>query len=254
MLRPLWQHMAQVLINGDAADVLNRKTLARAKNQLHQLSDLCARDGASLELLSGTHDAGAADRRHVQLLGGRVLIMHGDAVHPSISPWAKDAEVLRQVYMAELNRLHGVQRHDLTAVLHAAEQATLSEQQSTPEPVKAGSLDMIFRPKRWLRMMSYWKAMPELIDRFVQRHQPEAQFVIVGHSHRQGIWKVGARTIVNLGAFIAPGKPWGVVLTPRELSVHAIRKSGGGFQLAPKPVRAFALVSAEQASVDRDAA
>ena len=97
-MRPLWQGVDRLIINGDAAEVHHPIHRAAAARQILRLVDLCDADGVTLTLLSGNHDPYLSETRHLSLAGGAVFVTHGDVLHPSIVPWSPAAPVIRQAH------------------------------------------------------------------------------------------------------------------------------------------------------------
>ncbi|MCG8509152.1 MAG: hypothetical protein MI741_07970, partial [Rhodospirillales bacterium] len=97
-VRLLWQGASHLVINGDLAELHHPEYRAEAAKQSIRLFELCEQDNVGLTLLSGNHDAQISDVRHLLLSQGRVLITHGDVLHPAIIPWSVNAKLLRQTF------------------------------------------------------------------------------------------------------------------------------------------------------------
>ena len=95
-LRPVWQGVDELVINGDTAEVQVPWLRGAAVRELDRLEQLTGQDGVKLTLISGNHDAYLTDRRCLQLADGRILVMHGDALHPAVAPWTRSANPLAQ--------------------------------------------------------------------------------------------------------------------------------------------------------------
>jgi UDP-2,3-diacylglucosamine pyrophosphatase LpxH len=94
-LRPLWREADHLVINGDAADVHHRTHALDARCELDRLVNLCQRDGVKLTLLAGNHDPLISPARHLTLHDDRILVMHGDAMHPAVAPLSPNAPISR---------------------------------------------------------------------------------------------------------------------------------------------------------------
>jgi predicted phosphodiesterase len=51
-------------------------------------------------------------------------------------------------------------------------------------------------------IMKAWQEVPRRAANLAQIFRPEARFVIVGHTHFPGAWKVAQRVIINTGSFV----------------------------------------------------
>ncbi len=235
-LRPVWQGIDELVINGDTAEVQVPWLRGAAVRELDRLEQLTRQDGVRLTLISGNHDAYLTDRRCLQLAQGRILIMHGDALHPAVAPWTRSAKTLKQrteheIANAEADEL--ATRLDITQ--HVGHSEFLKEYvlsslgESTAKRILARPIEVPY-------VLWYWRREPELARLFMQRYVPQAKVLIVGHSHRRAFWQRGGRTIINTGAFMFPGRPQCIIHQGDRLSVHRIVKRRGVYKRKTKPV------------------
>lgn len=239
-LRPLWQGATRLIINGDVAELHHPHYREVAHEQVRRLSELCDQDGVTLTMLSGNHDPFLTERRHLFLENGRVLVTHGDALHPAIAPWSVDAKTIRQAYEQAYAKVHPEHREKLEEILKVSEVAAMST--FMPENFRdrhGGLTEMLKRPWMIPQILLYWKTIPRLADDFVQAHAPESHFFIFGHTHRHGIWHRDNRVIINTGCFGFPARPLAVVIDHPRLAVMNIRKQADHFTLDPRPRREF---------------
>lgn len=239
-LRPIWQDANRLIINGDVAELHHPRYRDDARKQIRKLSELCDNDGVELTMLSGNHDPFLGGRRHLFLENGRVLVTHGDALHPAIAPWSVEAKVIRQAYEEAYAKVHPEHREKLEEILKVAEVAAMST--FMPENFRdrhGGIMEMLKRPWVIPQILHYWKTIPKLADDFSQTHAPESRFFIFGHTHRHGIWKRNERVIINTGCFGFPARPLAVVINHPRLSVIPIQKTRDTFKLRAKPQAEF---------------
>ncbi len=241
-LRPLWRGFERVIINGDVAEIHHPVHRARAAREVLALQELCEHDGVELTLLSGNHDAYLTDVRHLCLADGRVFITHGDVLHPAVAPWSPAASLVRKAHddaMATLSDLErGRLEHRLSVMQHAshAEWADLTEQAA-----RSSVFAMLIRPWAIAQVLHYWRSAPNLAAAFVAAHAPQAQFMILGHTHRAGIWRRGDCTIINTGSFGFPGSPRAVTLDADVLAVRAIGRNRREHRLTNGAIAQFEL-------------
>lgn len=244
MLRPVWEGVDELVINGDAAEVQIPWLRAAAVRELDRLEDLTRRDGVSLTLVSGNHDAYLTDRRCLELAGGRVLVMHGDALHPAVAPWTRSGKAMRKLTERALADADPAERESLHTRLSIAQHVGHSEflEEYVLSSRGAGGIwHALRRPWEVPRVVAYWRREPEMAMRFIERYSPGTRVLIIGHSHRAGVWRRGDRTIINTGAFSFPGRPWCAVVSEGDLSVHRLVKTRGVYTRAADAVHAAGL-------------
>lgn len=241
-LRPLWRRASHVILNGDVAEVHNRAHWSRAACQTMRLFDLCEMDNVGLTLLSGNHDPFISDIRHVHLHGGSVFVTHGDVLHPAVAPWSPAAGRMRKAHARAISALAPEQRDHLESILSASQFASHAEwSQLEAEASHSSVWRMLVSPLAILQVIYYWHVFPRLAAQFADRHTPDARFIVLGHTHRSGIWTVGDRTVINTGSFGFPGRPMAVVVDDVSLTVMRVRLQGDAYRYAAKPVAKYSL-------------
>jgi predicted phosphodiesterase len=235
-LRPIWQGVDELVINGDTAEVQVPWLRGAAVRELDRLEQLTRQDGVSLTFISGNHDAYLTDRRCIQLADGRILVMHGDALHPAVAPWTRSAKALEQRTRREINK---ADQNNLDTRLDIAQHIGHSE--FLREYVLSGHGEntarrILTRPIEVPMVLWYWRNEPGFAQRFLDEYAPQTKALIIGHSHRRGAWQLGQRTIINTGAFMFPGKPQCVLHAGDTLSVHRIVKIKGVYERQAKHI------------------
>ncbi len=256
-LRPLWQGVDEMVINGDAAEVQIPRLRASAVRELDQLNELTRRDGVRLTLISGNHDAYLTDTRYLEFAGGRILVMHGDALHPAVAPWTRSAKAMRKLTARALADADPAERDTLRTRLAVAQHVGHSEfleEYVLSSRGEGGIMHAIRRPWEVPRVLRYWRQEPALAERFLDQYAPQAEVLIVGHSHRPGVWQRGGRTLINTGAFTFPGRPWCAIIENNTVRVERIVKAAGRYERSHKPIVMLTLQASEQARQHRPAA
>lgn len=234
-LRPIWQGIDELVINGDAAEVQVPWLRGASIRELDHLQTLTRQDGVKLTLISGNHDAYLTDQRCVQLAEGRILVMHGDALHPAVAPWTRHAKSLQEQTRREINK---APENNLATRLTIAQHIGHSEflKEHVLSSLGEHTLQrLLARPIEVPLVLWYWWREATLGTRFLDQYAPQAKVLIVGHSHRRGIWHRNGRTIINTGAYTFPGRPQCVIHQGDTLRVHRIVKRSGVYHLASKP-------------------
>jgi UDP-2,3-diacylglucosamine pyrophosphatase LpxH len=260
-LRPLWQGMAELIINGDVAEIADVKVRGAAARQIVRLHELTEADGVKLTLISGNHDPLLTDRRYLRLADREVFLTHGDILHPAISPWTDHAKQLRGFHADAVMSLDPSKARQIDAQLAACQHASvvqweheahpLHEKPSTKQRTSIQKLKKKARhAEKIAKALYYWHTIPKRAIGFARRFAPESRYFIFGHIHRAGVWidrepggEIDRRVIINTGAFQTPRCPRGVVLEGMELSIWPIQYNRDGHRFMPEPIATFPLNS-----------
>ena len=236
-LRPLWEGFDRVVINGDVAEVQIPRLRAAAAREVQALQRFADHDGVELVLISGNHDAYLSDTRHLTMLDDQVLVTHGDVLHPAVAPWTHSAahmKVATTTAMAESSpQDHHCIDYRLALSQHVSHTEFLHERMQRHDG-GVGLLEMALCPWRVVALLHYWWKVPDLAALFAQQCCPQAQVVVFGHSHRQGIWQRRGKVILNTGSFSFPGRPRAVVVEGSRVEVRDIVRRQDGYRIGPQ--------------------
>jgi UDP-2,3-diacylglucosamine pyrophosphatase LpxH len=240
LFRSLWRRGDHLIINGDCAELHDPRYNWEAARQTLRLQELCDNDGVTLTLLAGNHDPGISKLRHLFLGNGKVLVTHGDAVHPAIAPWCHSAPIMRGAFDDAMKALPVESRTDLEARLRASTHAAEVKWETVKDQVGwIGIWGLLRQPWSFVQIVQYWQAFPREAAKFASEFAPSAKYVVMGHTHHQGIWTVDDRVVINSGCYEFPGKPRAVVLEDNVLRVHSLSQTRDGFQCKPTPLATF---------------
>jgi len=237
MMRPLWKGSQHVIINGDVAELYDPRYIESAEVQTLRLQDLCEQDGVTLTLLAGNHDPDVTDQRYLLMADDKILVTHGDSVDPAIAPWCSTAPVMRAAFDRTIASFPVESHEHLETRLAATRSAALAKWDLIKDDLHSvGFRRMLRRPWAFAQVLNYWYRFPDESVKFLARYAPSASVMITGHTHRQGIWKRGERTIINTGGFAFPAHPRAVTLEGNSLAVHRIDRRGDSYHLAAEPI------------------
>lgn len=227
-LAPLIDAVEILVVNGDTAELHIEEWAADARRELDALRSRCERVGTRLVLLSGNHDPGLSPHRHLMLSGESVFVTHGDAVDPAVAPWSDSARIIRDRRREVEASQSPAERDSLPGVFHACREAAEAEWRVHGDLGKPTTIiDTLCKPRKIAAITRYWIQNPRRMNAFAHRFAPASRVVVVGHSHRAGIRRIGSRDIINTGAFGVPGPALGVLIDDRGLHVHRIVKRNG---------------------------
>ena len=211
-LRPLVAGAGTVVFNGDTWQELARELEAGSAGMLEELRGICREEGCEAVFLPGNHDPGWPGDGYLQLEGGRVVVTHGDSLLRSGAPWKReillDPRPVEELWAARPAAGHDArERHQLAREISVAYPVVKHPDGRT---LLRRLLDAIHPPQRAWEMLKAWWNQPESGLEFRDRYFPAAEFLIIGHFHRAGIWKRRNLRVINTGSFLSPGRAYWV--------------------------------------------
>lgn len=234
-LEPLRSGVDCLVLNGDTLDTRRGprpEHTAACRSELEAF----AASGGGVSLLSGNHDPDVSPDCLLELAGGQVVVTHGDIFFDDIVPWGQDRHSIRKQIAAALaghpHRGH-VSLDDRFSIWRRVAANVPQRHQSERNPVKYALLfavDTVWPPLRVFRILRAWRMAPRLAARFAREHWPGARFIVVGHTHRPGIWAVPqGPVVVNTGSFCPPAGGFAAEVSATALRVRRVRRSRGAF-------------------------
>lgn len=227
----------EIVLNGDSVEARCGGDAVRP--HLDGLREVAMRTGADLTFLTGNHDPTVSDRHAVEFDGGRILVMHGDAVFPGISPWGRTAPAIARKHLAAVREAEARGPVGLYQRLEIARAASLETPVYSWMSSSAGKgtlwtiLRRVLVPYKAWGIVKCWFEANQLTAGFCRRYAPEARVVIVGHTHRRGLWSRNGLTVVNLGGYLPGGGAYAVVVDRGFVRVHDVLAHKGNLQLGP---------------------
>jgi UDP-2,3-diacylglucosamine pyrophosphatase LpxH len=244
-LLPLLRDNASVIFNGDSVEIHFVKRRESGFRNAERLREICAQAGVTPCFLNGNHDPNISGENHADLADGAVLVTHGDMLFHTIAPWAPDdAGIMGRVHTEALAELGDDALLDFEKRLHASKRAALAIEMHD-EPLPAGLvakmmffLREVWPPWRAFLILKCWREAPRRAAKLAEIFRPHARIMIIGHTHRAGIWRIGPRIIINTGSFMMFAKRYAVDVQNNVVSVRQIELDGGVF-LAGKEIARF---------------
>lgn len=239
-MRTAWEGHDHLIINGDVAELYDPRFVAEAERQTLRLQELCEADGISMTLIAGNHDPYVTEQRYLYLAGGKILLTHGDTIDPAIAPWCDTAPLMRQTFHETIESFPVENRERLETRLIATHHAALAKWEFIKNDLHTvGLRRMLRRPWSFYHVIRYWRRFPREAAKFMEFYAPGATMLITGHTHRQGVWTIGGRTIINTGAFAFPAKPHVVSVEGDRVELYRLVREGDGYRRAKTPMRSF---------------
>jgi predicted phosphodiesterase len=248
-LNPILDSVDELILNGDTLDTRHGphpQRTARARAEVEAYFGTCA---PAVTHLTGNHDPDISGHHSLELAGGQVFVTHGDIIFDDVVPWGRDAAYFRARISSGLDALDQHARHQLAsrlAVYRAACLALPQRHQAEPNPFKYAlhlAADTVWPPLRSYRILRAWLDTPALAAAVAAAHRPTARFMLIGHTHRPGVWRTASGlTVINTGSLCRPFGACAVDLTAGQLVVRRLAERAGEFRLGPT-VAEFALAA-----------
>ena len=225
-LEPLVEACDRLLINGDLAEMHNDELIKESKAQLDELNRIAERSSTELLLLSGNHDPEISPWRAAEFANGRILVTHGDAFHPTIAPWAKEARRIKAEW-DRVQALHPEDKESVNTRFESVRAAALAEwAHTTGDSGYSTVAGVLLRPSAFVKILRHWQRFPMLARSFAGTFFPRAEWILVGHTHRKHIDRSSTPVVINTGAFGFPTRPLAVILEDDTMTVHQLKKNG----------------------------
>jgi predicted phosphodiesterase len=228
-LRPLCDEIGTLVLNGDTLDTRPGPPPAATAALRDEVLAFFRQAAPGTVFLTGNHDADISTQHLADLDDGRVFVVHGDIQFADIVPWGRDASHIARALAAELAVVDPALREDLAtrlAVWRRVAGQIPQRHQSERNGLKYAlhfAADTIWPPTRVLRILRAWRDEPSHAAELLRRHRPGAQFMLAGHTHRPGWWRLpNGAVLINTGSFCPPLGGYAVDLLPGRLVVRRV--------------------------------
>jgi UDP-2,3-diacylglucosamine pyrophosphatase LpxH len=234
-IAPLLEGVGTVVFNGDVGELLHFKHRRDAVDRVRRLCEICLTRGARPLFLTGNHDPTVSSLHCLSLYGGSVVLTHGDVLHPWLAPWAKDAVHLKRERRRLLARRpppdewNGVLELCKEIGTVASRYDAKGKKGLVARSLMVGKFAV--QPWRVFQALHYWSNVVHYAHALQERHFSAAKLVVVGHTHRAGVWHLPTFTLVNTGSYQPLSKPLAVRLNDGTARVHRIEGRGEEFRL-----------------------
>jgi predicted phosphodiesterase len=233
---PLLEGVTSFVLNGDTLDTRAGKNPVRTKEKRREVLEHFGSAGVPVTFLTGNHDPDLSGDHAVELEDGRVLVTHGDVLFDTIVPWSRDARMIKRMVTAALAAIPAEEAAGFDPRLGAfrAVSARIPQRhQSEPNLLRYCvrlANDTVWPPWRALSILRAWRDAPVLADAMARRHRPKAGFVLIGHTHKPGVWRMKSGVVVvNTGSFCAPFGAMAADIGSGMVRVRRVESRGGEF-------------------------
>ena len=207
-LAPLLGGSSSIIFNGDTAEMRHAIDRPVGRKFAADLARICHQEGKKAFFVNGNHDPTVSHINHLDLHQGAVLVTHGDILFLGVAPWSRAAKHYRTKHRQILDNLGPEDFIDFEKRLLATKRTTIELQMI--EPALTGErlpglrlfIRQFWPPFRPLMIVKAWWETPGLAANLGRFFRPQARFILVGHTHFPGAWKVGPRIVINTGGFV----------------------------------------------------
>lgn len=245
-LCPLLDGTEVLLFNGDTGDTRPGPHPEHTRALRKEIQAFVQHAPAKVRFVTGNHDPDISQIHSRDLAGGEVFVTHGDLLFDNVVPWGNDAAVAGEL-VRQAREAHGDGALNLQQLLEIHRHAAKSipqRHQSERHGLKylIGFLrDTVWPINRIFRILRAWRETPRRAEALLDQHRPQARFIITGHVHRAGVWRLsGNRMLINTGSFCPPSGRLLVELTRDQLRVRQVDLRANRFHPG-KIVAQFAL-------------
>jgi predicted phosphodiesterase len=224
-----------IIFNGDTAEMRTDEDRVIGRKLAADLARVCHQVGRKAFFVNGNHDPTVSNTNHLDLSSGSILATHGDILYLGVAPWSHDAHHYLKKHRQILDRLGPDGYADFEKRLLATKRTSI-ELQMIERPLTRGCMPefrLLVRhfwpPWRPLKIAKAWLALPRLADDLANAFRPRARFVVVGHTHYPGVWKMGHRVIINTGGFVSHFGALAVLIESGRLEVREVKLSKKNF-------------------------
>jgi hypothetical protein len=177
----------------------------------------------------------------LSLAGGRVWLTHGDVFFENVAPWSRILPELRRRVAHHSAHYSPADRARIETKLKIFRQVCLKlprhhdveDRRFFPRFTRL--VNALFPPTQAIAILKVWRDTPRLARELAAQQRPGARFVLLGHTHRPGIWSHrDGRVVINTGSFCLPGSAYAVDLTPNSVIVWSVVQRQGLFHLGER--------------------
>ena len=236
-LEPLIRPFRTAIFNGDTAELWHASDRPFGRKLTADLARFCHHVGCKAIFINGNHDPDISDVNHLDLHGGALLVTHGDILFLGVAPWSKEANQYLSAHRRILKDLGEDALGSFEHQLLATKRASL-ELQMWESPANKASLPglrllafQFWPPTRPFKIIHAWWHTPSLAADLMKLFRPQAQVMLIGHTHYPGVWRRSGRIIVNTGSFLNYMNALAAIIEGERLEVRWVNQRNGRFTL-----------------------
>jgi UDP-2,3-diacylglucosamine pyrophosphatase LpxH len=240
-MRPLLDGADALVLNGDTLDTRTSRHPDETEAQRREVLEFFASSGMPVTFLTGNHDPDISSVHELGLAQGRVLVTHGDILFDNIVPWSQDAgmiggKIAAALACAPANGALGLEGR--LEVFRSVSASIPQRHQSETNPLRYVlrlASDTVWPPGRIFKMLRAWREAPGRAAALAGKDRPKAKFVMIGHTHKPGVWKTPSGVVViNTGSFCRPFGGMAAEVDSGAVRIREITFRRGEFHIGGK--------------------
>jgi predicted phosphodiesterase len=239
-LAPVLQGSSSIIFNGDTAEMRHASDRPIGRKLAADLARICHQEGKKAFFVNGNHDPTVSQLNHLDLHQGAILVTHGDILFLDVAPWSRVAKHYRRRHRQILEDLGPEDFTDFEKRLLATKRTAIELQMIEPPLTndRLPGLKLILRqfwpPIRPLMIAKAWWETPGLAANLARVFRPHARFIVIGHTHFPGIWKIGPRVVINTGGFVRYFGAYAAIINSRKIDLRRVDFQGRQFVLGKR--------------------
>ncbi len=230
MLRPILAGAGTVIFNGDTWQALAEDLIEHSTALFDDLVGLCEELEVEYYFLPGNHDPDM-DQTPGWLEIGEIAVLHGDVIHPEVSPWS-------QYYLSQKDEIDALVRQSLDEGCSLRGRFSLAHQvvelmSAARRPLAGQSrwryyLSLLWPPVRLWRILTVKKSALKQAFKFTRQYFPHASVMVFGHFHFPIVYQDQGLTLMNTGAMMEGCQSQVVIITSASIEVCSVRRGTSG--------------------------
>jgi predicted phosphodiesterase len=239
-LAPVLQGSSSIIFNGDTAEMRHAKDRLVGRKLAADLARICHQEGKKAFFVNGNHDPTVSNINHLDLDQGAILVTHGDILFLDVAPWSREAKHYLMKHRQILAKLGPDDFTDFEKRLLATKRTAI-ELQMIETPLTEDRwpglqlfMRQIWPPFRPLMIVKAWWETPGRAANLARVFRPQARFIIVGHTHYPGAWKVDPRIIINTGGFVPCFGAYAAIIDSKRIELRRVELQSRKFVLGKR--------------------
>ena len=229
-LEPLIAQTRTLVLNGDTAEMRTSADRAVGRQAAAEIARIAHGYGTKVIFINGNHDPTISKQDHLDLADGNVLVTHGDILFLGVAPWSPKARAFRTIHRRVLTDLGPEALYKFEKRLLATKRTAI-KLQMLAHPLTRGrfpGLRLLARqfwpPYRPFMILKAWLDTPRLATELLESLKPQTRIIIIGHTHRRGIWQRHNRVVINTGGYVPSVSALGVLIEGKKLEVRSVER------------------------------
>jgi UDP-2,3-diacylglucosamine pyrophosphatase LpxH len=239
-LAPVLRSSCSIIFNGDTSEMRHTRDRPIGRKLAADLARISHQEGRKAYFVNGNHDPTVSHLNHLDLHQGAVLVTHGDILFLDVAPWSRAAKHYLTKHREILKNLGPEDFTDFEKRLLATKRTAIELQMIEPPltgdrlPALKLAVRQFWPPFRPFMIAKAWWETPGRAANLARVFRPQARFIVVGHTHFPGAWKMNPRVIINTGGFVPYFGAYAAIIDSKRIEVRRVDTHGHQFVLGKR--------------------